>query len=671
MFKKLALCCLALIFMLPVFTGCNQSKSNQWLTGTDEPNVTLGVDGDFYLDSDDFLLYKKENGQWVFMGSLKGDEGEPGTNGDTPTIGSNGNWWINGTDTGYSALGKDGKTPTIEINENGFWVINGEITDFSAEITSDQLYEKLSPIIEYDSVGMTVKYKSAESENFDLAQNWHHTTGDFSGWAGSIGRPSNIECIKFKVRARDTAITKIGVFLAKSDKNGETLAQQTLEIEVAPYNTKDIIWVLDEPITNEEKSNIYFGFACNQLCDIFGRLGLSATIPENEEQVLMSYAAYGTIPTSLSRFEFPVSSDLTSYYSYIPVEIGEYYPIFRLSDSAIEDIMKNLNLNDKIYQNTALALPETIYGYANQTLKIYFENISAYSLKDVYFDVSATKGNIYSDRWEYTPTSAENFEIEISIYNRDYQLLSKSTHNVVIKDLPTKSSANVLVIGDSTVNAGTETQTMLDLDSSDETFDLTLLGTRGTGENKHEGRGGWTAYSYVNLAQDSTSTYTNSFYNPEKESFDFSYYMATQDYADLDVVFLQLGINDMFASKTDEQVASAINIFTENLEIMISSIHEYDPEVKIVINLIIPCQLDQNKFTQAYGTRQTVWACKRNTYKANLKLIENYVSRENVYLSWFNATIDAYDEIGNDVHPNAEGYAALGNQMYNFLKSIL
>lgn len=237
--------------------------------------------------------------------------------------------------------------------------------------------------------------------------------------------------------------------------------------------------------------------------------------------------------------------------------------------------------------------------------------------------------------------------------------------------MPTKSAANVLVIGDSTVNAGTETQTMLDLDSSDETFDLTLLGTRGTGENKHEGRGGWTAYSYVNLAQDSTSTYTNSFYNPEKESFDFSYYMATQDYTDLDVVFLQLGINDMFASKTDEQVESAINIFTENLEIMISSIHEYDPEVKIVINLIIPCQLDQNKFTQAYGTRQTVWACKRNTYKANLKLIENYVSRENVYLSWFNATIDAYDEIGNDVHPNAEGYAALGNQMYNFLKSIL
>lgn len=39
-----------------------------------------------------------------------------------------GNWWIGGEDTGYSATGIDGKTPTIEISEDGYWVINGTKT---------------------------------------------------------------------------------------------------------------------------------------------------------------------------------------------------------------------------------------------------------------------------------------------------------------------------------------------------------------------------------------------------------------------------------------------------------------------------------------------------------------------------------------------------------------
>lgn len=54
-------------------------------------------------------------------------------------IGENGNWFINGTDTGIAAAGqngtngKDGVTPTIEINEDGYWVINGTATKVKAE----------------------------------------------------------------------------------------------------------------------------------------------------------------------------------------------------------------------------------------------------------------------------------------------------------------------------------------------------------------------------------------------------------------------------------------------------------------------------------------------------------------------------------------------------------
>ena len=61
------------------------------------------------------------------------------TTAEAPYIGENGNWYINGKDSGISAVGEDGtngqdgKTPTIEINEDGYWVINGVVTEFKAE----------------------------------------------------------------------------------------------------------------------------------------------------------------------------------------------------------------------------------------------------------------------------------------------------------------------------------------------------------------------------------------------------------------------------------------------------------------------------------------------------------------------------------------------------------
>lgn len=66
------------------------------------------------------------------------------TNGQTPiiNIGENGNWFINGVDTGKPSQGEDGmdgtdgidgQTPSIEIGENGNWFINGVDTEIKAE----------------------------------------------------------------------------------------------------------------------------------------------------------------------------------------------------------------------------------------------------------------------------------------------------------------------------------------------------------------------------------------------------------------------------------------------------------------------------------------------------------------------------------------------------------
>lgn len=69
------------------------------------------------------------------------------SNGKTPiiTIGENGNWYIDGVDTGNSSQGNDGtdgnngtngadgQTPKIEIGANGNWFINGIDTQIKAE----------------------------------------------------------------------------------------------------------------------------------------------------------------------------------------------------------------------------------------------------------------------------------------------------------------------------------------------------------------------------------------------------------------------------------------------------------------------------------------------------------------------------------------------------------
>ena len=68
------------------------------------------------------------NDFWYYL------SGADGENGVTPNIGENGNWWINGEDTGIPAQGKDGQNgATPVIGENGNWWIGGVDTGVPAQ----------------------------------------------------------------------------------------------------------------------------------------------------------------------------------------------------------------------------------------------------------------------------------------------------------------------------------------------------------------------------------------------------------------------------------------------------------------------------------------------------------------------------------------------------------
>ena len=133
--------------------GNNGVDGSAVLTGKNEPSAGLGKNGDSYIDLSTWNYYVKENGTWVLKGNIKGSDGQDGNgivsikltntsanvdtytitfdNGKTTTFTvTNG---VNGEQGIQGEPGEDGHTPVITIGENGNWYIDGDDTGILAE----------------------------------------------------------------------------------------------------------------------------------------------------------------------------------------------------------------------------------------------------------------------------------------------------------------------------------------------------------------------------------------------------------------------------------------------------------------------------------------------------------------------------------------------------------
>ena len=82
-------------------TGAPGENGTIWQAGRNFAEFTEARVGDFFIDTDDYILYQKTASGWTIVME---NYGKPGQNGE------------NGT---------NGSTPTISINADGYWVING------------------------------------------------------------------------------------------------------------------------------------------------------------------------------------------------------------------------------------------------------------------------------------------------------------------------------------------------------------------------------------------------------------------------------------------------------------------------------------------------------------------------------------------------------------------
>ena len=146
--------------------------------------------------------YIGSNGNWWVGGTdtgvkAAGDDGKPGKDGETPYIGENGNWWIGFTDTKVKAAGTDGKDgekgedgETPYIGENGNWWIGATDTGVKAAAT-DGADGKDGADGTNGVDGRTPQLKIGDDNlwyvSYDNGQNWESLNVKATGEMGATG----------------------------------------------------------------------------------------------------------------------------------------------------------------------------------------------------------------------------------------------------------------------------------------------------------------------------------------------------------------------------------------------------------------------------------------------------------------------------------------------------
>lgn len=151
---------------------------------------------------------------------------------------------------------------------------------------------------------------------------------------------------------------------------------------------------------------------------------------------------------------------------------------------------------------TSVVLPPKVYALPGYDCNVYLEHLTLED-HDLYnFDITCTKGWHRKRGWWWKfkadGTEAGTYPITVSSHDKQSgKQLAVASGNVICPSPSAKSGAiNILAIGDSLLAAGDITQQLLDMSVSD-VMKVNLIGTRGTGLNKHEGRGGWTINDYT------------------------------------------------------------------------------------------------------------------------------------------------------------------------------
>lgn len=384
-------------------------------------------------------------------------------------------------------------------------------------------------------------------------------------------------------------------------------------------------------------------------------------------------------------------------------------------------------------------LPDTIYLRPNEDFSIYYDGAikNYFILGNDYYVGHAKKsggsyiamGNSYDYKWHYTPTASETFDVEFRIIEKSSErvITSKVIH-FVTSAAKSGESLNVVTIGDSFVDgynivpyavqaitAGGNTFNSLGVNSTDftgikddgwagYTYEwVTTQASNGLRSDRpledaywDEGWGegeehGWTSgdtYADLTAEQRSHGHTKNEFWNNLENKFDFSYYMSTyHDSSSCDVLISEYGLNDIGWIPTNECIAKLPTV-KGYIDTIIASAKAYNPDIKILLYLIVPNAPDDNVIADAWtfaGSERV----KHNCDLFNEMILTNYSSDANVIIMPTNANFDrrygfkstTYHPVkfdntitetdSSDIHPSVIGSKYIADTIANVIYYLM
>ncbi|MNC35038.1 hypothetical protein D3C75_835030 [compost metagenome] len=249
--------------------------------------------------------------------------------------------------------------------------------------------------------------------------------------------------------------------------------------------------------------------------------------------------------------------------------------------------------------------PTYMYGVQGRESNLYFDNLFLCDSDEFLIDTVASGGSQQNERLTWTPAGEQTSgTVTLTVHDKRSGAQLSSTviqQRAAALAAGTGMNKKCLFVGDSLIAANTITQTMLDIAATD-ALKVTLLGTLGSGANKHEGRGGWTIAQYVS---NGSPFYISGAVN-------FPQYLTNNSLETPDWVFIHLGINDEFNQTSDDGAKVAAQAAFDNFDILIASIKAAGSSIKIGLMTPTPPSRDQDSFGASYGTGQSRWRFKRN-----------------------------------------------------------
>ena len=378
-----------------------------------------------------------------------------------------------------------------------------------------------------------------------------------------------------------------------------------------------------------------------------------ASLPVNKKFLTPVNAAY-------VRISYPIANK-----SNMQLEKNDVATSFEPYGKSIEGLLiKESNIIKDSVNDTQLNylinLPSVIQSTVNKPFRIYHHSILKDYPTHFHLTYDSTIGAMYDDYFEINTNKSGTYDLTVSLY--DKTTLIKSFKTSIKVNNAYSGTKNVMLIGDSFINQNIITDQLLTLGTK-----INLVGTLGSGNNKHEGRSGWTTGHYINDA--SRNLITNAFYN---NGFDFKHYMTTQNITSLDSVIFNLGTNDIFNFKNDEALIAACQTFIQNFKTMINSIKAYNANIKVAINLTPSGNGSEQKFAEQKLTgqlNQNSWRYDYNTKLWVNELIKSFDKSETTLIAT-NAVIDNRVDIADHIHPNEIGYRKMGDAIINYLNSF-